>query len=457
MLLVLALISCSDYQLRRQEPELELSAGSLDFDQVVLGAQRTGTITARNVGLGVLSLDSVTVSGSDDLTLSPLASDQIDPGEELSIAVSYAPSETGVDVGELLIVSNDPTRPELSVPLAGAGVEPSIDVDPETLWFGAVAPGDSATLTVDVNARGEGRLRIDEIAFAAQEADAFTLTLPASVTLPTVLEPGEGFSFDVTFAPADDSPWDGALVIWSTDPDDPGVGVRLLGNTGSTGEAPPEAEITDPDWGGYLISGDSVTLRGVVTDDADDPEDLLVAWYADGSLLGVATPDASGRVTYETDALPEGESVVVRLTALDSTGQSASDEVELSVWPADEPFPYLLTGGNSLFDYWSVDDDVVITLDGDAILVDSDHSQDTHPPLDFEARAGQVLRVMATDYNYCDRQLDALVIHWGPSEHQALNDEICLSACPEHPCYDPEFAGPWPGVFLDQSFTIAIP
>jgi hypothetical protein len=81
----------------------------------------------------------------------------------------------------------------------------------------------------------------------------------------------------------------------------------------------------------------------------------------------------------------------------------------------------------------------------------------TLAPVEFEARVGDQLRLVATDVNACQMALDALVLHWGTGESQALNDSQCRSSCPQDACYDASSSGPWPGVYLDETYTIEIP
>jgi len=84
-------------------------------------------------------------------------------------------------------------------------------------------------------------------------------------------------------------------------------------------------------------------------------------------------------------------------------------------------------------------------------------TKDTLAPVEFEGSPGDVIRIVASDINSCDLMIDALVLHWGTGESQALNAAECASACVDATCYDGTYSGPWPGIFLDESYTIAIP
>ncbi|MCK6524082.1 choice-of-anchor D domain-containing protein [Myxococcota bacterium] len=457
-LLLGAGLGCSDYKVTAQEPELVLSADTLDFDEVVRGTQLTLTFFAKNEGRAPLKLERVALTDGSSAEFTVMSGDGIgvEANDEGEISIRYAPAEVGQDLGELEITSNDPKRPLATVSLVGYGVEPRIDVDPEQLWFGTVPVGDTVTLTVDVAARGQGRLRVDELSLGDGLDAVYTVTLPEHVTLPYKLSPGEAFSFDVSFTPTSEAPWTGELLVRSNDPNDPVVPVTLYGNMTGSGDEPPRVEITTPDWGNYLIEGAETTLKGVVSDDADSPEDLLCAWYANGKLIGSSVADATGALSLATEKLPAGE-VTVTLRAVDGQGHSSDDSVDVVVWPEDEPLKYTLSGGESIFDYWSVDDDVSIYVDGELVFQDTNRTQDHHAPVEFEAKVGSTVRLVANDVNSCALYMDALVLHFGTSAHQALNDTICRSACAADACYDGTYGGPWPSVFLDESYVISIP
>jgi len=43
------------------------------------------------------------------------------------------------------------------------------------------------------------------------------------------------------------------------------------------------------------------------------------------------------------------------------------------------------------------------------------------------------------------------------SLQQPLNEAQCVSSCPNHACYSPDYNGPWPSTMFDQTFVIDIP
>jgi len=452
------LAACQDYDVQASLPAISLSGSTLDFGEVRVGTWATVGIAVENLGKGDLHLDSVAleVGASPEFSLDGLAVTTLGPGEQVVLTASYQPDAVGQDVAQATLTSDDPEEPAILLELLGFGVQPAIEIDPETLWFGDVAPGESSSLPVTLTAAGTGTLRVQELSLEDITAP-FGLTLPPDVTLPWPLPTGHSIEIEVTFAPLDASPQDTHLLIASNDSESPLAGVRLLGNAAGSGEnEPPIVEITDPNWGAYLVYGEPVTLSGVVVDIEDGPANLACMWYVNGALAGTAVPRSDGAVTLTTRDLPLGE-VTIELVAMDSEGATGTDEVGVVVWDTEEPLTYTISGGVTIFEYWSVDDDIVIELNGSPIFSDSDRLQNTHPPVEFSARAGDVLRLRATDEKYCKQELDSLFLHWGTGMFQPLAPGVCRSACEEDACYDPTYEGPWPNTFYEETFTIAIP
>ena len=452
--------ACSDYRLRRGEPRLELTSEAYDFGEVVVGYQRTLSIGLSNTGRGDLELTdwALAEDASDDFELREPAPLTVAPGSSVELEMRYQPSGPGADFGTVVLQSNDEARPQVALALSGMGTEPLLELDPETLWFGDVAAGDTQSRELTLSARGSGTLSIS--ALDVDEADAaavFEVAEPPD-GLPLSLDAGSALTLEVYFSPTDATPWDATLRVKSNDPTTPEAMVRLLGNAvdDPTDNAPPEVEILDPDAGTWHLSGDTVTVRASTWDEEDAPDQLVALLYADESYIETAVPTSAGEITIETSALQAGTSSLT-LRVLDTGGERGEDSVEVEIFDPDEPLPYILSGGSSLYDYWSVDDDVEILVDGVTVFSDTNKTADSHPPQEIEAARGAELRIIATDENYCMQSLDPLVLHFGVGHVQELTEGWCRSACSEDACYDADFEGSWPNEFLDETFVIEIP
>ncbi|MFZ5480559.1 MAG: hypothetical protein ACOZNI_27600 [Myxococcota bacterium] len=457
--MLLSLLACNESNLNKCTPELDVQPDGIDFGEVVVGTQSEIGVGLVNQTCGGITFSDVSLDASTyDFEVLTWPEGELHSGDEAGVlAVRYTPDVEGGDWGEVLLQMDVEGTEPVPVELEGIGVKPCVDIDPETLFFGTVAPGESATMSTRIGASCTGTLRISHIGFAGDEALAYSFSLPADYAEPYPVDHGISFTLDVTFSPPDDAEYRGEIWIESNDPEQETAAVHLIGNSTDdpTLNEAPNVEILDPDNGEYFMDDEAVAFTGSVYD-ADQPaEELICGWYVGASPLSSGSPDADGTIT--GSGLLDAGDVLVTLKCFDAEGEVGQDSVTLTVWPHDEPVLYVISGGTSIFDYFAVDDDVSFALNGTTIYADVDRTKTTLPPYSFEANRGDVLTVTAVDQNYCEAVLDGLVLHWGTGESQPLNDPVCESACGGGACNDGSYSGPWPGVFFEEDFTIAIP
>lgn len=458
-LLVHTLVACDpDNNLEVAFPEIVVEPATIDVDEVVLGTFEEFHALVRNDGRGKLVIDSAAfqVGASADFELVSFPT-ELGSGEEGALVIRYTPDVEGEDWATLDITNNQPENEVFPVTVTGFGVKPCIDIDPELLWFGTVAPGDVLVKEFQVRAGCTGNLQIVDASFPAAEALAYKMTLPDDWASPYPLRTGFAFTGEIAFSPPDTAEYRGELWFTSNDPEQEITAIRLEGNTVDDPllNEPPVCEITEPDVGEYFLDDRAVTLTGAVFDQDEDVNNLLCAWFAGGSKLGDASVDEAGIVA-NVEFLPIGD-VNLELRCYDSGGEMCSDTTSVKVWKNEEPIQYIITGGESIFDYFSVDDDITITLDGANLFVDNNDTKDNLAPIVFDAKKGQVLNIQVVDQNTNEGVIDALTLHWGTGISQPLNSAVCVSADPVHTCYDGSYNGPWPGVIMDKSYTISIP
>lgn len=457
-MIFLLLTACVDNAVHAGLPKADVSPASIDFGEVVLGTAAQIGVNVQNSGIGELEVSAASMSdiSSPDLRV-------VDFPKSVSrdaagvLTIEYQPDVEGQDFGSVTITSNDKDNPTIEVPIEGTGVRPHCDVDPELLYFGTLAVGESATQTVRISASGSGDLRIRSIAFAGEEDAAYTFSLPTEYAEPYTLANGFSIAMNVTFAPPSADEFTGEVLVTTNDPDEEQVAVHLYGNTvdDPTKNESPVVEILDPNTGEHFLSTQVVTLSGHVYDQDEAATNLTCTWYAAGTPVAAALPTGAGDVM-STAMLPVG-AIDVALRCFDSAGAMGEDVASVEVFDPDKPLPYVISGGTSLFDYISVDDDLEIKLNGTRIYVDASGEASTLAPIKFEAAVGDQLEIIATDQKYCRAYLDSLRLFWGSGDMQVLNVDTCHSACEGEDCYDEDYAGPWPNVFLDEFYTIEIP
>lgn len=460
-LILLELVACDpDQALNVAEPKLVIEPPTVEFGETVLSTYTEVGAVIRNDGLGSLTISGAELQSGSSTDFQLVSWPESLKGKSEGLLVmQYTPDIEGEDWGTIQLSTNEGDNPEPQFSVTGLGVKPCIDIDPELLWFGMVPAGESVTKSFTVRAGCTGTLQIGSVVFPGDEASAYTITYPEGWSEPYALRTGFSFTMQVTFAPPDDTPREGEIWFNSNDPESPTAAVSLKGNTvdDPTENEPPVVEITEPDVGEYFLDNQLVTVLGAVYDADEAVTNLICGWYANGSRL----PDADATVLIDgsivgATLLPLGD-VDLELRCFDSEGLQGKGTTSVKVFAHEEPLDYVISGGSTSFDYFGVDDDVRITVAGLVVFDDNNDTKDNLAPVRFSARAGDALQIAAVDQNSCDARIDALVLHWGTGQQQALNDAVCLSSCPEHDCYDGTYAGPWPSVILDESFTISIP
>lgn len=430
------------------EGHLREPPSALDFGEVDVGRAATLSLTLHNDGIGALAVDG-TLDGDDDLRLADVPV-TIEPGAEADVTFEFRPMTEGAHGAAFVLTTDDPAHARVERAVLGTGVVPTLDARPAALWFGDVAEGVVVTRSTTLAATGSGDVVIDAIDLAA---DAYTWTLPDGVGLPYVLPAGHAIAVTVTYtAPA--APLSAELLVASSDVQHPVIAVHLEAGA-STGAAPPTIDLVTPVWGEAFLDDEPVTAHLVTTDPDDAPADLTVLVYLDDALITATSPAVDGTLDVALGPLDAGPHTLVA-RAIDPDGSLDEDRAELASYAPDD-VTITLSGGDSSYAYLSVDDDLTVYVDGVTTYEDVSGHQSTLAPIAVHAAVGASLRLVATDANPCRKQLDAIVLHFGTTRHARLTDAIGVSSCPEDPEYDASYAGPWPNVFLDETFTVAIP
>ncbi len=163
-------------------------------------------VVIRNAGSQPLIVSSVTASTGFSVA-SPLDM-TIAPRSSQTYSVTCTPPGVGAVPGELVISSNDPLRPTVTVPLVCEGIDSVLGITPSPLTLAAVRVGETV----------EASLELSNTSLADITLDAVTLTATglALVNPPaagTLLAAGAILSIRVQHAPLDEGTASGTLSI----------------------------------------------------------------------------------------------------------------------------------------------------------------------------------------------------------------------------------------------------
>ena len=121
-----------------------------DFGAVPVGCRDQTSIALLNDGSETLLVDSIQVEGGEDFILDSLPSSTINPGQQASFALDFAPMSGGQRGTTLVLRSNDPSSQTTAITFTAVGVD-GIPVQEEFSYL----PGASADLLFVVDSGAE--------------------------------------------------------------------------------------------------------------------------------------------------------------------------------------------------------------------------------------------------------------------------------------------------------------
>lgn len=113
-------------------PVIDVSPSSLNFGLVYVGVVVTDTLVISNEGCSAVVVSDI--ASAHPLVIADPTAFSLDAGADMHVTVTFAPTSTETLSSALTIVSDDPTNPEIVVPLSGLVMEgPFAEVSPDSL------------------------------------------------------------------------------------------------------------------------------------------------------------------------------------------------------------------------------------------------------------------------------------------------------------------------------------
>ena len=200
---------------------------SLDFGSVQSGKNLTISEILTNTGTASLYVTQAIVTGNGFSVSGVNLPLTLAVNQSTSFSVTFAPKSTGDSTGNLAITSNG-TSSTVNIALAGTGSstgpkpQGTLTVNSLSLNFGNVPAGKKLTLNESLTNTGSAKLTVSH---ATVTGSGFTIT---GLTLPLVLNPGQSFTFQATFAPRSIGNDNGVISLISN-ASDPRLTVPLTG------------------------------------------------------------------------------------------------------------------------------------------------------------------------------------------------------------------------------------
>ncbi|MHB8790139.1 MAG: MopE-related protein [Desulfobulbaceae bacterium] len=210
-------------------PNINLSPATLIFGSALIGDSLARNTVIQNLGTADLVVDSISPAGGTSTEFSitaPGTPFAIPAGGSRTVTVTYQPVDGGTDNGGLVISSDDPDEPTVSLSLSGTGdavPTPDIHINLTTLNFNKVVIGQESQQTLTIQNLGTAPVTINTMSNCAETSTEFNWLPDAPFTLPAKTS----MTLSVIYAPLDDGTDKGCLSISSNDPDESTVEVAL--------------------------------------------------------------------------------------------------------------------------------------------------------------------------------------------------------------------------------------
>ena len=330
---LLLLSACDRDSLAGVRPRLVPPVETADFGPVPVLNEKQQELVLSNVGRAPLKVTSAAVQEPGVPFRVVSFPGELAPGTSASVVVGFTPPAEQPYAATVVIQSDDPDVPSVSVALTGQGsTRAKVELVPETLDFGTVAEGTSAVKTLTVRSAGTADLLLEEIAMVDGTPTAFSFVgstkTPATVKAVAATGlPGE-LQLTVKFTAEPGAPvtQTGAIRLRCTDPDRP----EVLVTVNAAINRAPVAVIAPV---GNAAPGMAVTLDGTGSNDPDNNTPLTYRWTLRQKPLGSATaitPQDAATASMTLDAALPGQ-YEVQLEVTDALGAKSLTPARLTV------------------------------------------------------------------------------------------------------------------------------
>jgi HYDIN/CFA65/VesB-like, Ig-like domain len=218
-------------------PQAAVTAG-LNFGTVCSGSSVDQTLTVTNTGQAPLTISSVAIGGAATAGLSvlptPALPQTLAVGASLTFTVRFTPTSSsgGPIAGTVVVTSDDPANPSISVPVSGTVGVGTATLSSNALDFGGVATDNrtspnAADRTVTIGNSGSCSLSLGSASIAGTNASDFSIV--GAPVLPVSIASGSSLTLTLRFNPSAAGARSGILQVGTSDPANPSKSVTLSG------------------------------------------------------------------------------------------------------------------------------------------------------------------------------------------------------------------------------------
>ena len=291
--------------------QLSVSATALDFGSVSLNTTLSKTLTLTSSGNAAVTVNPVTLTGAAFAVSGATFPATLNPGQSLSLQVSFDPIATGTASGTITISSNASSGGTATVALSGTGTSPQLTIS-GTMAFGNVVLNSTSTQTLTLTSSGTAPVTVNSATLAGT---GFSMS---GATLPTTLNPGQTLTLQVNFNPTTAGSASGTITI-SSNSFSGGTATVSLSGTGTSPQ--------------LTISGSTIAFGNVVLNSASTKTLTLTSSGTAAVTVNSVTLTGTGfsmtGATFPTTLSP-GQTLTLQVTFSPTAPGSASGTITIS-------------------------------------------------------------------------------------------------------------------------------
>ncbi|MGB9032192.1 MAG: choice-of-anchor D domain-containing protein, partial [Acidobacteriaceae bacterium] len=165
-------------QLVAQAPGLSVSSTNLNFGDVTVNTSATETITLTSNGTAPLTVNSATLAGTDFSMSGATFPATLNPGQSVTLRVSFDPGTVGAQTGTITVSSNSASNGTVVIALTGTGESAGGTLSGISCANGTISGAASDSCIVSLSAAAPtGGLTV------TLSSNSSSVTVPASVTV----------------------------------------------------------------------------------------------------------------------------------------------------------------------------------------------------------------------------------------------------------------------------------
>ncbi len=297
-------------------PQLTLSNASLTFGSVTVNTSSTQSLTLRSTGTAPVVIASTTLNGSGFAVTGGALPATLNPGQSMTLQISFTPTVTGAATGQITINSNS-SPGAATVVLAGSGIAapvPQLTVSTASLAFGNVTVKTSAAQSLTLRSTGTASVTVNSVTITGA---GFALV---GSPLPATLSPGQSITLQVQFSPTATGAATGQITINSTS----SAGAATVVLSGS-GIAVPVPQLT--------VSSTNLSF-GSITIDSSTTQTLVLRSSGTATVTVNSAVITGGMFSVVAQSFPislaAGQSVTLQIQFSPTTAGTATGQLTIS-------------------------------------------------------------------------------------------------------------------------------